>query len=330
LLSGGDTSFEAAGPASTYDLTSSDSHIAPGGILTVNGNGLGAAENLTFDGSAETDGSFRFFGGLGVNTLVGGSQNDGFFFQGGAFSGNDLATMDRVDGGGGADNQIGLRGDYSAVTEVRAAMVENIQTIAVISSQDPRYGASGAPFSYNLRLHDDSVAAGRTLTINGAGLAATEQLIVSGFSGVAGSLRLFGGAGDDALVGGNGDDIFFGGLGVDSLSGPSGSDRYVYTEVAQTSIFASDTIRNFGSGDRVDLAAVDANSGLAGDQDFTFIGSAAFTGLAGQLRIYDPSSDPDDFAVEADVDGDGAADLLLYLIADPGFTPTADSFLGLA
>jgi hypothetical protein len=49
---------------------------------------------------------------------------------------------------------------------------------------------------------------------------------------------------------------------------------------------ARDVIQAFNpaGGDRIDLAAIDANAALAGDQGFAFLGTAAFTGAAGQLR----------------------------------------------
>jgi hypothetical protein len=47
----------------------------------------------------------------------------------------------------------------------------------------------------------------------------------------------------------------------------------------------ADHILDFQSGsDSIDLTAIDADATLVGNQDFTFIGDAAFSGL-GQLRI---------------------------------------------
>jgi serralysin len=41
---------------------------------------------------------------------------------------------------------------------------------------------------------------------------------------------------------------------------------------------------NRGQGDRVDLSGIDANIVASGNQAFTFIGTAAFSGAPGQLR----------------------------------------------
>jgi hypothetical protein len=55
-------------------------------------------------------------------------------------------------------------------------------------------------------------------------------------------------------------------------------------------------------GDRIDLAAIDANSRLSGDQAFFFIGSASFGRIAGQLRFAGG-------VLQADVNGDAQADM---------------------
>jgi serralysin len=44
-------------------------------------------------------------------------------------------------------------------------------------------------------------------------------------------------------------------------------------------------ITDFAADDKIDLSTVDADSGRAGLQPFTWIGSRAFYGEAGQLRI---------------------------------------------
>ena len=64
-----------------------------------------------------------------------------------------------------------------------------------------------------------------------------------------------------------------------------------------------DTITDFEHlGDRIDLATIDADTGTWSNQAFAFIGSAAFTNIAGELR-YDAG------LVAGDVDGDGIADM---------------------
>lgn len=76
-----------------------------------------------------------------------------------------------------------------------------------------------------------------------------------------------------------------------------------------------DFIEGFESGsDRVDLGRIDADVHAPGNQAFRFIGDAAFGGLgpesAGELRAsYNGALER--WEVEGDVDGDGAADLMI-------------------
>jgi hypothetical protein len=73
----------------------------------------------------------------------------------------------------------------------------------------------------------------------------------------------------------------------------------------------TDRIRDFAKGaDLIDLSRIDADASAAGNQSFSFIGSAAFDGKAGELR-FDTSMVLT--RVLADVDGDAAADLEIRL-----------------
>jgi len=120
--------------------------------------------------------------------------------------------------------------------------------------------------------------------------------------------RITGGDGNDKLYGNDGVDILTGGLGADVLYGGLGDDRFVLTDIADSTVAASDTIADWNVGDRINLSAIDANTGVAGDQAFTFIGSAAFS-AAGQLQV---TSGAVTF-VRGDIDGDGAADFAIKL-----------------
>ncbi len=69
-----------------------------------------------------------------------------------------------------------------------------------------------------------------------------------------------------------------------------------------------DQITDFSSleHDHIDLAGIDANTQATGDQAFGFIGSAAFSGVAGQLRYAAHS-------LEGDINGDGVADFRIHV-----------------
>jgi Ca2+-binding RTX toxin-like protein len=313
LLSGIFTAFGASGSDRfDYALRLHDDNIAAGQSLTINANGLLAGEDLTIDASAEQDGSLRIFGGAGAETLTGGQQSDGFFFGDARFS---VAT-DRVNGTAGADDQLGLRGDYAGQLAFAADTMTNIDTIAVISATDTRFGAPGSAFSYNIKTHDANLAAGAQLSVNGGGLAANEVLTFDGSAETNGFFRLIGGAGADVLTGGAGNDVIFGGLGADLLAGGGGADSFIYTLAAQSTQAGQDTISGFAAGDRIDLAAIDAVAGGA-DDAFTFIGSAAFT-AAGQIRLV---QDGAAWRLEANVDADLGADLVIGISTTGGYVP---------
>jgi Ca2+-binding RTX toxin-like protein len=72
-------------------------------------------------------------------------------------------------------------------------------------------------------------------------------------------------------------DVLRGGLGADVFrfgASHSGAPGQVRDRIADFS---------HGEGDRIDLAAIDANPSLPGEQAFAFIGAGAFT-QAGQVR----------------------------------------------
>ena len=72
-----------------------------------------------------------------------------------------------------------------------------------------------------------------------------------------------------------------------------------------------DLIIDFSQGtDRIDLAGIDAISGTGANDAFSFIGAAAFSHQAGQLRFDISGAQTSIFA---DVDGDGFADLQIVL-----------------
>ncbi|MFH5926461.1 hypothetical protein [Roseomonas xinghualingensis] len=122
---------------------------------------------------------------------------------------------------------------------------------------------------------------------------------------------LLGGNGKDTLLGGAGDDTLLGGNGKDILTGGAGADRFTFTDLADSKRGGSrDVITDFGDGDVIDLSALDAITGQNGDQDFTFLGSKAFTGKAGELHTIQSG---DSTLVEGDVNGDGNADFQIEL-----------------
>ena len=117
--------------------------------------------------------------------------------------------------------------------------------------------------------------------------------------GFSGNDRLWGGADDDHLFGLNdhdtlhgetGDDTLEGGLGRDEMYGGADADTFRWNAANETSlnVLTADRIMDFNAaeGDRIDLSGIDANVYAAGNQAFTFIGNAAFSGAPGEINYY--------------------------------------------
>ncbi|HEX8192491.1 MAG TPA: M10 family metallopeptidase C-terminal domain-containing protein [Allosphingosinicella sp.] len=336
LFSGSNGSYgDETGASYSYNLALSDRNVAAGATLRINGFGLLAGENLTVNGSAETNGAFLIFAGGGIDTLTGGAGNDVFVF------GHDdrFGSLDTVNGGAGYD-VVYLRGDYaidftggsegppallraappeeegfaaSAVASSPSALT-NIESIGLLSASDRTYvGGGDGEFDYEIVLADAMTADTGRLTVNGSGLGAAETMVVDGSDEAGASLRIFAGAGDDTLIGGGGADLLFGGLGADTLIGNGGADTFRYQSVAESRPDAPDTIVSFLSGtDKVDLGRIDTDPVATGDQAFTFIGENAFSGGGerAELRLVYNEQDAR-WEAQGDVDGDGAADLLI-------------------
>jgi len=130
--------------------------------------------------------------------------------------------------------------------------------------------------------------------------------------GLGGNDTLLGGGGNDALEGGSGADRLTGGLGGDSLSGGAGADRFIFESISDSRPDSADVITDFSrtQNDRIELHDIDANSLSGGNQNFSFIGTAAFSGSAGQLRYAQAGGNT---FVMGDVNGDAVADFTIQV-----------------
>lgn len=122
---------------------------------------------------------------------------------------------------------------------------------------------------------------------------------------------LLGQSGDDIIDGGGEDDSISGGTGRDQMTGGSGADRFVFISIKDSTPSAPDLITDFdlASGDVLDFSSIDAKGGVAGGQEFVFIGGAAFT-AAGQIRttVQDGKT-----VVEVNTAGARGAEMVVHL-----------------
>jgi Ca2+-binding RTX toxin-like protein len=257
----------------------------------------------------------------GGDDSVDGGDGDDFLFFGG-----ELTNADTVEGGAGTDT-LGLLGDYDLTFDANDLVgIEKLFLLAG-NAIEP----DGTAVSYNLTTIDANVGAGG-LVITAASLREGESLNFNGTAETDGAFRIQGGAGDDTVAGGvkgdyfqggagndqlfglGGNDVLIGGLGTDLLRGGAGRDTFRFDNFLDAdSDFAPDTIADFNKGsDKIDLSRIDANSETPEEDAFTFIGDAAFSGTAGELRsVFDASTGQN--RVEGDVGGDGFVDFVILV-----------------
>jgi Ca2+-binding RTX toxin-like protein len=131
--------------------------------------------------------------------------------------------------------------------------------------------------------------------------------------GDKGQDALCGGDGNDRLRGRHGDDRLSGGAGRDLLIGGDGNDSFAYLTAAEAGLEGRrDEITDFLSrADTIDLAAIDADSTVAGNQAFSFIGNAPFS-AAGQLSYVQATG-----LLAGEINGDGITDFQIALSNKP-------------
>ena len=266
---------------------------------------LGGADVIT--GSA---GRNSIDAGDGNDTVNGGDSDDQVF---GAL-GHDLldgnAGNDVLVGGSGNDTLIGGQG--------------NDGLFAGGGIDTASYADAAARVVVDLSNNLSQNTRGSGIDV----LRGVDNLIGSQFNDWLGGTRfenrLEGGDGNDVLSGLNGDDTLIGGGGRDNLTGGSGEDVFVFNSLTDMGIGAMrDIITDFRHQiDTINLRGVDANSGVAGNQDFRFVGTSIFGGSAGELRVAVAGGNT---VIQMDVNGDAVADAAIVLSGTP--TVTAGDFL---
>jgi Ca2+-binding RTX toxin-like protein len=191
------------------------------------------------------------------DSLIGTAEDDRIS----CYNGDDTAFGgdgdDKIDGHGGADRLFGEGGN---------------DTLSGSGGRDTFDGGEG----------DDviEISGGRALVLGGAG---NDRLYDYPLTKDAD--KLVGGIGDDTIQAGGGADSIIGGTGADLLSGGGSKDKFIYQRLSDSTIWHRDTIGDWQNGlDVLDLRRLDADQTAVGDQAFTFVGTAAFTGAAGELR----------------------------------------------
>jgi Ca2+-binding RTX toxin-like protein len=284
----GDVVIELAGQGFDTVIATATGRLTPGSELEVlrTSNPTGtAAINLFGNEFANT-----ITGNDGDNTISGGGDADVMTGR----LGNDTYVVDNA---GDVVTELANQGVDKIITSITlSALAANVENLTMTGTASINANGNGLD---NIMLGNSGQN-----TLDGGG--GRDEL-----RGGDENDFLFGGSENDTLFGDGGSDRLVGSLGADKLTGGAGADSFEFRS-AQDSGFAgavADEILDFSSaqGDKIDLAQIDANSLVAGDQAFTFIGNNnAFTGVAGQLRFNAGQ-------LEGDLNGDGAGDFRIQV-----------------
>jgi len=200
-----------------------------------------------------------------------------------------LGSDDILDGGTGADTMVGGEGwDIFIVDDAGDVVTE--------------YAGEGLL---------DMVQTGVSYSL----AAGSEVEVLYADPATAAAINLTGNEFDNFLTGNDGINVIVGGLGIDTLRGNGGGDAFVWSSVGEVGLASPDVVADYSiaQGDVLHFTNIDADDTLNGNQDFTFIGTAAFT-APGQINWFTNGTDT---FIQLNTDADLAAEGTIQLMGAP-------------
>jgi Ca2+-binding RTX toxin-like protein len=285
--------------------------------------GTEAADVLTGTGSANwfvlNGGDDRVFAGAGDDLISTGAVRSGV-----------KAGAGVIDGGRGID-LLDFNTSYGETPALHVSLAEagfqqtglgryriaNIEGLIGSWNEDTFIGSRGDDILIGLYADDmlsgsggnDILAGDGAYDVPGEETGGAWAIDPIGQSFSDGDDVLDGGAGSDSLFGAGGSDRLTGGIGADELWGGADEDRYIYADARESRGPGRDTIMDFGTGDRIDVSAIDPDASRAGDQKFHF---GATPGRVGDITAFYVAS-IDRTVIALYLDGDSGSDMSIWL-----------------
>ena len=251
----------------------------------------GAGDDLVKAGDGDdvvfgNDGNDDLFGGAGRDLITGDAGDDRLF--------GDFGD-DALEGGTGSDTVYGGAG--------------NDRIIATADDgNDTYFGDDGED-----TLDYSAISANITADLgNGIGQHGSVASAESGTDQIFGFEDFIGGSGNDTIVASSVANV---------MDGGAGNDTFVFHSAADAD---GDTITGFQPGDKIDLSAIDADTGTSGAQSFVLFAGNIFT-AAGQVIVTQEVKDGVEHTfVSGNTNGDAIADFKIDLGTGNHALTTAD------
>jgi Ca2+-binding RTX toxin-like protein len=251
----------------------------------------GAGDDLVKAGAGDdvvfgNEGNDDVFGGGGKDLLFGDAGDDRLFGD---------ADDDAIEGGTGNDTVYGGAG--------------NDRILATVGDGDDLYFGDTEEDT----LDYSAIAANITADLgNGIGQHGSVTSAQSGTDRIFGFEDFIGGSGNDTIVASSAANV---------MDGGGGNDTFVFHSAADAD---GDTIKGFQPGDKIDLSAIDANTGASGTQSFVLFAGNVFTS-AGQVIVTQEVKDGMEHTfVSGNTNSDTVADFKIDLGAGNQTLTTAD------
>jgi Ca2+-binding RTX toxin-like protein len=282
--SGADVMIGAGGDEVLSGLDGDDLILGNDGADTLK---AGAGDDLVKAGAGDdvvfgNDGNDDIFGGSGRDLLTGDAGNDRLFGD---------AGDDAIEGGTGNDTVYGGAG--------------NDRVIATVGDGDDTYFGDTEEDT----LDYSAISANITADLgNGIGQHGSVTSAQSGIDKVFGFEDFIGGSGNDTIIASSVANV---------MDGGGGNDTFVFGSAGDAD---GDTIKGFQPGDKIDLSAIDANTGASGNQSFVLFAGNLFTSAGQVLVTHEVRDGAEHTIVSGNTNNDTVADFKIDIAGNHALT----------